>query len=96
MCKHQIVVIFACTNIIQEDIIHYYGTWYGSHHGKLGHMFVNPQHIPNDMKSNDDAEDERFEGDDDSRIMEFDRLTTMKQSDLRIGGIVRSHETIHS
>jgi len=89
------VVIFACTNIIQENIIHYYGTWYGSHHQRLGHMFANPQHIPNDMESNNDGKDERFKGDDD-RIMEFDRLTTMEQSDLHIDGIVRSHETINS
>ncbi len=26
MCKHQIVVIFACTYIIEEDIIRYYET----------------------------------------------------------------------
>jgi hypothetical protein len=54
MHKHQIVVILTCTDIFQEDIIHYYGTWYGSHHGRLGHMFVVPRHIPNDMESNDD------------------------------------------
>jgi len=27
-------------------------------------MFVNPQHILNDMESNDDDENEHFEGDD--------------------------------
>jgi len=42
MWKHQIVVILTCTHISQEDIIHYYGTWYGSHCGGLGHMFVDP------------------------------------------------------
>jgi hypothetical protein len=36
--KHQIVVILTCI----EDIIHYCGTWYGSHCGGLGHMFENP------------------------------------------------------
>ncbi len=63
-------------------------------------MFANPQHIPNDMESNNDGEDEHFEGErfegDDDRIMEFDRFTSMEQSDLRIGGIIRSHETINS
>jgi hypothetical protein len=49
MCKHQIVVILTCTNIIQEDIIHYYGTWYGSHCGRLGHIFIDPWHILDDM-----------------------------------------------
>jgi hypothetical protein len=53
MCKHQIVVILTCIDIFQEDILHYCGTWYGSHRGGLGHMFVDPQHIPNDIESND-------------------------------------------
>jgi len=38
MRKHQIVVIFTCTDISQEDIIHYCGTWYGSHRGRLGQI----------------------------------------------------------
>jgi hypothetical protein len=29
ICKHQIVVIFTCIDISQEDIIHYCETWYG-------------------------------------------------------------------
>ncbi len=74
MCKHQIVVICTCIDIFQEDIIHYCGTWYGSYHGRLGHMFVDPRHIQDDMESNDDDEDEHLEGDD--GIMEFDGLIT--------------------
>jgi hypothetical protein len=54
MCKHQIVVILTCIDISQEDILHYCGTWYGSHRGGLGHMFVDPRHILDDMESNDD------------------------------------------
>ncbi len=50
------MVIHTCTNISQEDIIHYYGTWYGSHRGGLGHMFVDPQHILDDVESSDDDE----------------------------------------
>jgi hypothetical protein len=46
-------------------------------------MFVDPQHIPDDMKSNDDDEDEHLEGDD--GIMEFDGLMNMEQSDLPMG-----------
>jgi len=57
-------------------------------------MFVDPQHIINDMESNDDGKDEHFEGDD--GIMEFDGLTTMEHSDLPMGGIIRSSETINS
>ncbi len=94
MCKHQIVVILTCTNISQEDIIHYCGTWYGSHRGGLGHMFVDPQHIPDDMESNDDDEDDHLEGDD--GIMEFDGLINMEQNDLPMGAIVGSNDTINS
>ncbi len=42
MHKHQIVVIFTCIDISQENIIHYCRTWYGSHPGRLGHMFADP------------------------------------------------------
>jgi hypothetical protein len=94
MCKHQIVVILTCTDIFQEDIIHYYGTWYESHREGLGHMFANPRHIPNDMESNDDDKDEHLEGDD--GIMEFDGLMNMEQNDLPMGAIVRSNDTINS
>ncbi len=90
MCKHQIVVILTCTYISQEDILHYYGTLYGSYRGGLGHMFANPQH----MESNDDDEDEHLEGDD--GIMQFDGLMSMEQSDLLMGAIVRSSDTIIS
>ncbi len=70
------MVIFTCIDIFQEDIIHYYGTWYGSHHGRLGHMFADPRHIPNDMEFNDDDDNEHLEGDD--GIMEFDGLMNME------------------
>ncbi len=94
MCKHQIVVILTCTNITHEDIIHYYGTWYGSHCVGLGHMFVDPQTIPDDMESNDDGEDAHLEGDD--GIMEFDGLMTMEHNDLPMGAIVRYSDRIKS
>jgi hypothetical protein len=73
MCKHQIVAIFTCTNITHEDVMHYYGTWYGSHHGRLGDMFLDPRHLLDNMESNDDGENEHLEGDD--GIMEFNGLT---------------------
>ncbi len=76
MCKHQIVVILTCIDITQEDIIHYCGTWYGSHCGGLVHMFANSRHIPNYMEFNDDDEDEHLQSDD--GIMEFDGFTTME------------------
>jgi hypothetical protein len=68
--------------------------WYGSDGGGLGHMFVDPRHIPNEMESNDDGENEHFKGD--QGIMDFDRLMTMKHNDLFMGGVVRSSEIRNS
>ncbi len=70
------------------------GTWYGSHCVGLGHMFADPRHIPNDIESNDDDEDEHLEGD--NGIMEFDGLMNMEQSDLHMGAIVKSSDIINS
>jgi len=94
MCKHQIMVILTCIDISQKHIIHYCGTWYGSHYGGLGHMFADPRDIPDDMESNDDDEDEHLE--DDDGIMEFDGLMNMEQNDLLMGAIVGSNDTINS
>ncbi len=57
-------------------------------------MFVDPKHIPDDMESNDDDENEHLEGDD--GIMEFDGLMNMEQNDLPMGAIVRSDDIINS
>jgi len=46
------------------------------------------------MECNDDDEDEHFEGDD--GIMEFDGFMNMEQSDLPMGAIVGSNDTINS
>jgi hypothetical protein len=64
------LVILTCINSTHEYIIHYYGMWYGSHNGRLGHMFANLRHILDDMESNNDGEDEHFKSDD--GIMKFD------------------------
>ncbi len=57
-------------------------------------MFANPWHIPNDMESNDDDEDEHLEGDD--GIMEFDGLMNMEHNDLLMGATIGSNDTINS
>jgi hypothetical protein len=57
-------------------------------------MFADPQHILDDMESNDDDEDDHLEGDD--GIMKFDGLMNMEQNDLPMGAIVGSNETINS
>jgi hypothetical protein len=40
-----IVIILMVMDVTQEDVIEYYGTWYGSNHGGLPTMFVDPKHI---------------------------------------------------
>ncbi len=61
---------------------------------RVGSHVYGPQHIPDDMESNDDDENEHFEGDD--GIMEFDGLMNMEQNDLPMGAIVGSNDTINS
>jgi len=46
------------------------------------------------MESNDDDKGEHLEGDD--GIMEFDGLMNMEQSDLHMGAIIGSSDTINS
>jgi len=57
-------------------------------------MFADPRHIPDDMESNDDDEDDHLEGDD--GIMEFDGLMNMEQNDLPTGANVWSNDIINS
>jgi hypothetical protein len=57
-------------------------------------MFADPRHIPDDMDSNDDEENEHLEGND--GIMEFDGLMNMEQTDLPVGAIIGSDDTINS
>jgi hypothetical protein len=42
ICKHQIVVLLKCTSFSKENIIQYFGTWYGFDHEGFVTMFANP------------------------------------------------------
>ncbi len=44
-CKHQIVVLLACTNLTTKNIIEYCGTYYGTHHVGLKCMFVDSTYL---------------------------------------------------
>jgi hypothetical protein len=57
-------------------------------------MFGDPQHILDDMESNNNDENEHLESDD--GIIKFDGLMNMEQSDLPMGGIVGSNDTINA
>jgi hypothetical protein len=50
-------------------------------------MFADPRHIPDDMESNDDDENDHLEGD--------DGIMNMEQNDLPMGAIVGSNDTIN-
>jgi len=55
LCKHQIVVILTCIDLIKKNIIQYYGTWHGFDHGGFATMFVNPTYLHiYDNESNDE------------------------------------------
>ncbi len=41
LCKHQVVVLLTCTDLIKENIIQYCETWYGYDRGGFATMFVN-------------------------------------------------------
>jgi hypothetical protein len=45
LCKHQVVVFLTCTDLIKENIVQYYGTWYGYDCRGFAAMFVNPTYL---------------------------------------------------
>jgi hypothetical protein len=49
------MIILMVTNVAQEDVIEYCGTWYKSNHNGLPIMFVNPKHIHDDLDSRYDG-----------------------------------------
>ncbi len=59
LCKHQVVILLTCTNFIKENIIQYYGTWYGFEYGGFVAMFVDLTYLHiYDNEFNDDKADE--------------------------------------
>jgi hypothetical protein len=45
LCKHQVVILFTCTDLIKKYIIQYCGTWYGSDHGGFAATCLRTQPI---------------------------------------------------
>jgi hypothetical protein len=56
LCKHQVVVLFTCTNLIKKYTIQYCGTWYGYDHGGFATMFVDPTYLHIYNNESDDEE----------------------------------------
>jgi hypothetical protein len=59
LCKHQVVVLLTCIDLIKENIIQYCGTWYGYDYGGFAIMFVDLTYLYiYDNESNDEEADE--------------------------------------
>jgi hypothetical protein len=54
-CKHQIVIFFMATDVTQEDVIDYCGTWYTFMCGGLIAIFANPKHILDSLDFKNDV-----------------------------------------
>ncbi len=72
--KHKIIIIFMVTDVTQEDVIDYCGTWFGSNHKGLVAMFVNPKYILNDLDSKDNGEANHDKG-----VIDIGLIGTMEE-----------------
>jgi len=63
LCKHQVVVLLTCTNLIKKNIIQYCGIWYGSDHDGFAAMFVDLTylHIYDNESDDDEVDEDHFE-----------------------------------
>ncbi len=90
LCKHQIVVIFTCTYITQEDIIEYCGTWYGYECGGLATVFANWQDISDDGNSFNDGDNEFIEGEE--GIIDIGGITITNENEFNMDNVGGSNE----
>jgi len=74
LCKHQIIIILMATNVTQEYVIDYYGTWYKFNRGGLMSLFVNHKHILDGLDFKDDGE---IDGDE--KVINIDLIKTMDE-----------------
>jgi hypothetical protein len=62
------------TNVTQEDVIDYYGTWFESNCGGLVTMFVDPKDISDDSNFKVDGE-----ANGDERVIDIGLIGTMEE-----------------
>jgi hypothetical protein len=62
------------TNVTQEDVIDYCGTWFGSNHEGLVAMFVDPTNISDDLTFEVDSE-----ANGDKRVIDIGLIGTMEE-----------------
>jgi len=60
LCKHQVIILLACSDLTNDDIINYCGMWYGSNRGGLNAMFVDLKYL---QVHDGSSEDESYEED---------------------------------
>jgi hypothetical protein len=84
------MVIFTCTTNTQENIIEYFGTWYGYECGRFTAMFVDLWHILNDGHFPNDVDNEFIEGEE--WIIDIGRTTTTNDNEFTMGSVGRSNE----
>jgi hypothetical protein len=84
LCKHQVAILFTCTDFIKKYIIQYYGTWYGFDHGGFVAMFVDYTYLHiYDNESNDETVDEyHFE---EQWIVDMCGLLTLDDTSPNVG-----------
>ncbi len=59
LCKHQVIILLACSNLTNDDIVNYCGMWYGSNHGGLNAMFMDLKYLQvHDGSSKDEGYEE--------------------------------------
>jgi len=63
LCKHQVAIFLTCIDLTKENIIQYYGTWYGSNRGGFAAMFANPTylHIYDNESDDEEADEDHYE-----------------------------------
>jgi hypothetical protein len=63
LCKHQVVVLFTCTNLTKKIIIQYYGIWYGFNRERFVAMFMDLTylHIYDNEFNDEEADEDHFE-----------------------------------
>jgi hypothetical protein len=92
LCKHQIVIILMATNVTQEYVIDYCGTWYKSNCGGLMSMFVDHKHVLDGSNFKDDGE-----VDGDEKVINIDLIKTMDvivHPTNKVGGFAKQINSI--
>jgi hypothetical protein len=92
LCKHQVAILLTCTNFIKENIIQYYGTWYGSNHGGfVANLWMLPiLHIYDNESDDEKVDEDHYE---EHEVVDMCRLMTLDDTSPNVGKKKRSQPT---